>query len=299
MRPDVLATPGLAYPGGGIFFWWQAGAVAALNRSYRLAEVPCVGASAGALAATLGACARSVGDTAARAFTPGRATSDVVEAPPVSGRSRWDVVATLRVGGGGGDGGGQRRQRAPRPLRCEVDMGAALDVAARLADERELWTRGAWGLSGIWGPMVRVAREAPREYHVYSQLMPRVYSRPHTSPQVRAWLDELLPMDAAERTRGRLHVRWDGGGGGSAKWEGVYTPECTTWPLQSITLPLQHSRSPNPELRTKRSRGRLHVLSAGVGRRYTSVVWWRFAVSCQKCCSSTPSHGATHPRAPN
>jgi len=107
-------APGLAFPGGGIFFWWQAGAVTALSRRYRLGEMPCVGASAGALTASLAA--------------------------------------------------------------CDVDMNEALDVAVRLAEERGLWTRGAWGLYGIWGPMVH------------------------------DWLDELLPPDAADVTRGRLHI---------------------------------------------------------------------------------------------
>lgn len=110
----IPTSPGLAYPGGGIFFWWQAGAVTALSRRYQLGDIPCVGASAGALAASLAA--------------------------------------------------------------CEVDMYEALDVAVRLADENEIWSRGAWGLYGIWGGMVR------------------------------DWLDELLPYDAADRTRFKLHV---------------------------------------------------------------------------------------------
>lgn len=46
-------APGLVYPGGGIFFWHQAGSVKALARRLDLANTPCVGASAGALAATL------------------------------------------------------------------------------------------------------------------------------------------------------------------------------------------------------------------------------------------------------
>ena len=51
-----LPPAGLVFPGGGIFFWWQAGAVSALSRRLDLAKVPSAGASAGALAATLAAC---------------------------------------------------------------------------------------------------------------------------------------------------------------------------------------------------------------------------------------------------
>ena len=47
---------GLAFPGGGLFFWWQAGAITGLARRMDLSQAPLVGASAGALAATLSAC---------------------------------------------------------------------------------------------------------------------------------------------------------------------------------------------------------------------------------------------------
>ena len=50
------AAAGLAFPGGGLFFWWQAGAIQGLSRRIELSRTPCVGASAGALAATLAAC---------------------------------------------------------------------------------------------------------------------------------------------------------------------------------------------------------------------------------------------------
>lgn len=53
----MKAPPGgLVFPGGGIFFWFQAGAVNALARRLDLSKVPSAGASAGALAATLAAC---------------------------------------------------------------------------------------------------------------------------------------------------------------------------------------------------------------------------------------------------
>ena len=48
---------GLIFPGGGLFFWWQAGTIIGLsNHRVALSRTPSVGASAGALAATLGAC---------------------------------------------------------------------------------------------------------------------------------------------------------------------------------------------------------------------------------------------------
>ena len=105
---------GLALPGGGIFFWWQAGALHELSSRYRLSEVPVVGASAGALAATIGA--------------------------------------------------------------TGVDVPTAFDLAASLAERSGAWERGAWGLVGVWGPMIR------------------------------EWLDELLPADADEQCRGRVHI---------------------------------------------------------------------------------------------
>ena len=52
----ALPRAGVAFPGGGIFFWWQAGAIVGLSKRIDFSAVPCVGASAGALAATLGAC---------------------------------------------------------------------------------------------------------------------------------------------------------------------------------------------------------------------------------------------------
>ena len=45
------------FPGGGIFFWWQAGVVAALaERGYDFSNSRSIGVSAGALAATLATC---------------------------------------------------------------------------------------------------------------------------------------------------------------------------------------------------------------------------------------------------
>ena len=49
----------VAFPGGGIFFWWQAGFVQALQQRREgsvLGTISMVGASAGALAAVLAAC---------------------------------------------------------------------------------------------------------------------------------------------------------------------------------------------------------------------------------------------------
>ena len=47
------SSSGLVFPGGGIFFWFQAGAISALAKRFELGHVPCAGASAGALASTL------------------------------------------------------------------------------------------------------------------------------------------------------------------------------------------------------------------------------------------------------
>lgn len=51
------SVPRLVFPGGGIFFWWQLGAVRSLQRRFDLADgrASFSGASAGALAATLAA----------------------------------------------------------------------------------------------------------------------------------------------------------------------------------------------------------------------------------------------------
>ena len=43
MRPPAR----LVFPGGGIFFWWQAGAITSLSKRIDLSTVPCCGASAG------------------------------------------------------------------------------------------------------------------------------------------------------------------------------------------------------------------------------------------------------------
>ena len=43
----MRAPARLVFPGGGIFFWWQAGAIASLSKRIDLSTVPCCGASAG------------------------------------------------------------------------------------------------------------------------------------------------------------------------------------------------------------------------------------------------------------
>ena len=50
------SAPGLVYPGSGMFFWWQAGATAALASKIDLRRAQFAGASGGALASTLAAC---------------------------------------------------------------------------------------------------------------------------------------------------------------------------------------------------------------------------------------------------
>ena len=45
---EVMRAPArLVFPGGGIFFWWQAGAITSLSKRIDLSTVPCCGASAG------------------------------------------------------------------------------------------------------------------------------------------------------------------------------------------------------------------------------------------------------------
>ena len=48
--------PRIVFPGGGIFFWWQAGAVKALQEMYKLEHYDFAGASAGSLSAVFCAC---------------------------------------------------------------------------------------------------------------------------------------------------------------------------------------------------------------------------------------------------
>ena len=50
------ATPGIVFPGSGIHFWWQAGAVSALAARYDVRSLQFAGVSGGALAATMAAC---------------------------------------------------------------------------------------------------------------------------------------------------------------------------------------------------------------------------------------------------
>lgn len=105
---------GLVFPGGGLFFWWQAGAITGLARRLDMQSTPLAGASAGALAATLAA--------------------------------------------------------------CEVDMENAFERALALSNEAGVFERGAWGLYGVWGDIVR------------------------------NWLEELLPHDAAQRCQDRVNL---------------------------------------------------------------------------------------------
>ncbi|KAJ1416797.1 acyl transferase/acyl hydrolase/lysophospholipase [Ochromonadaceae sp. CCMP2298] len=53
---DVLAYKIVRFSGGGIFFWWQAGAAKYVMKNCDLAHVPVMGASAGSVAAALMAC---------------------------------------------------------------------------------------------------------------------------------------------------------------------------------------------------------------------------------------------------
>ncbi|KAK9859302.1 hypothetical protein WJX84_000662 [Apatococcus fuscideae] len=113
-RPKAAAMPSQEGPGGGgIFFFWQQGVAQYLQEHFEMQSVPLIGASAGALVATLAA--------------------------------------------------------------CSVDSETALQCAYRLALENDLFERPL-GLAGIWGKLIV------------------------------AWLDELLPPDAADICRGRLQL---------------------------------------------------------------------------------------------
>ena len=59
---------------------------------------------------------------------------------------------------------------------CDCDSDHAFEVAWRMCIESGAFDRGAWGLFGIWGGIVR------------------------------AWLAEILPADAHERCRGRVNI---------------------------------------------------------------------------------------------
>lgn len=96
-----------------MYFYWQLGAVTALQEAIPFEGVQLSGASAGALTAALAA--------------------------------------------------------------CNVDLRASVDLAYKLAVEAELFTRPQ-GLAGVWGPIIR------------------------------RWLHELLPANAADLCRGRVHI---------------------------------------------------------------------------------------------
>jgi hypothetical protein len=111
---NLHANPGIVFPGSGIYFWWQAGAVKALGSRFDLGLAQFAGTSGGSLAATIAA--------------------------------------------------------------CDTDPDHAFEVAWRLCKASGAFERGAWGLYGIWGGIVR------------------------------EWLDEILPPDAVERCRGRVNI---------------------------------------------------------------------------------------------
>ena len=54
LHPTPSTRPALYFPGGGLYYWWQAGVVERLRRSDH--DGPVCGASAGALAAALYKC---------------------------------------------------------------------------------------------------------------------------------------------------------------------------------------------------------------------------------------------------
>lgn len=101
------------FPGGGKFFYWQSGVATFLNKYFDLTNAKLVGASAGALTATL--------------------------------------------------------------MACHVDAHYATAIAVKLLRKYNVYKRSL-GLVGVWGGVVR------------------------------DWLEEILPANAAELCRGRVHI---------------------------------------------------------------------------------------------
>ena len=112
----------LVFPGGGIFFWWQAGAITSLSKRVDLATVPCCGASAGSTPRNSRRPAPQTLRTHAKLQDPKRSGPVASSACMCSGA----LAATLAA--------------------CDVDMDLALERALSLCDESGALDRGAWGL---------------------------------------------------------------------------------------------------------------------------------------------------------
>ena len=80
----------LLFPGGGIFFWWQAGVIAALaERGYDFRNSRSMGASAGALAATLATCGVDMDEAFDRAAA---ASTDLFDRGPWALQGVWGGI---------------------------------------------------------------------------------------------------------------------------------------------------------------------------------------------------------------
>ena len=119
MADSLMRLPArLVFPGGGIFFWWQAGAITSLSKRIDLSTVPCSGASAG------GAPQNS--------RHPPHKPPGSQAAPTHRFQHR---PFCMRAGA-----------LAATLAACDVDMDLALERALALCDESGALDRGAWGL---------------------------------------------------------------------------------------------------------------------------------------------------------
>ena len=108
----------LVFPGGGIFFWWQAGAITSLSKRIDLSTVPCSGASAGS--------APKLPDAPNTNLQAPRQPRPTAFRPTAHSACAGALAATLAA--------------------CDVDMDLALERALALCDESGALDRGAWGL---------------------------------------------------------------------------------------------------------------------------------------------------------
>ena len=91
VAPPAAERPGvLLFPGGGIFFWWQAGVIAALaERGYDFRNSRSMGVSAGALAATLATCGVDMDEAFDRAAA---ASTDLFDRGPWALQGVWGGI---------------------------------------------------------------------------------------------------------------------------------------------------------------------------------------------------------------
>jgi hypothetical protein len=117
----VPPLPLLAFPGGGLFFWWQAGFVAGIRDQQQQQQQ--------------------------QQREPGEGEVEVGSSSPSLAVLLERGAPTAMVGASAG-------ALTAVLAKCDVDVEAAFDSALRLCDEAEVWTRPL-GLAGKWGGIVR------------------------------------------------------------------------------------------------------------------------------------------------